>query len=160
MPLFALFLQKPCLILQKPCLILQKPCLISPKPILNCFWGTQRRMLRCGYIDDETVLMLAAAPFKVRLARTVPAWNVYLAQDVQEPCTPTEELNSYFFCHVPTAYDEELSLHGDARFDGRHDDDRLLGQRRRGDGRLFYLILLYSLIFSSIASNHTLEPGF
>jgi hypothetical protein len=36
----------------------------------------------------------------------------------------------------------------------------LLGQRRRGDGRLFYLILLYSLIFSSIASNHTLEPGF
>ena len=57
---------------------------------------TQRRMLRCGYIDDETVLMLAAAPLKVRLARTVPAWNVYLAQDVQEPCTPTEELNSYF----------------------------------------------------------------
>ena len=117
-------------------------------------------MLRCGYIDDETVLMLAAAPLKVRLARTVPAWNVYLAQDVQEPCTPTEELNSYFFCHVPTAYDEELSLHGDARFDGRHDDDRLLGQRRRGDGRLFYLILLYSLIFSSIALFHSLEPGF
>jgi hypothetical protein len=117
-------------------------------------------MLRCGYIDDETVLMLAVAPLKVRLARTVPAWNVYLAQDVQEPCTPTEELNSYFFCQVPTAYDEELSLHGGARSDGRHDDDRLFGQRRRGDVHLFYLILLYFLIFSSIESHHTLETGF